>query len=115
VCLEVLSTVEFVVDLVNIMTVDSVVTSAPLFVEPRDAVQELARTECALRIRMVALLLVVLETPATRYLIVPAREDTTWNAHKAVVSTRRIFHSLIGQFGNSGWWSSVIFEFFGYF
>jgi len=90
------------VDLVNIMTVDSVVTSAPLFVELRDAVQELARTECVLRIRMVALLLVVLEPPATRYLIVPAREDTTWNAHKVVVSTRKIFHNLIGHFGYFG-------------
>ncbi len=100
--LEVLSTVEFVVDRVNIMMADSVVTSALLFVEPRDAVREVARTECVCRIRTVVLLLVVLETPATRYLIVPAREDTRWNAHKVVVSTRRLFHSLIGYFGNSG-------------
>lgn len=100
--LEAMSTEESVVDQVNIMMVDSVVTSAPLFVEPRDAARELARTECVCRLRMVALLLVVLEIPATRYLIVPARQDTKWNAHKVVVSTRRLFHSLIGHFGNLG-------------
>jgi hypothetical protein len=78
--LEVLWTEESVVDQVNIMMVDSVVTSAPLFVEPLAAVRELARTEFVCRTRMFALLVVVLETPATRYLIVPAREDTRWNA-----------------------------------
>lgn len=100
--LEVLLTEESAVDQVNIMMVDSVMTSAPLSVEPRAAARELVRMEFVCRIQMVALLLVVLETLVTRYLIVPVREDTKWNAHKVVVSTRRLFNSLIAHFGNLG-------------
>ena len=93
---------EFVVERVNITMADNAATLAQLSVAPPDAVRGLVKAESACQIQMVALLPGVLEALVILLLIVPTRMDMTWSVRKAVVFTRKIFHSLMRYLASGG-------------
>jgi hypothetical protein len=87
---------------INTTMVDNAAMLVQLSVVPPGAVPGLVRMKPACRIRTVALLRGGLEVLAILLRIVPTRVDMTWSVLKAVVFTRKIFHSLMMCLASGG-------------